>query len=127
LFCATSNHLFHAVEGYPQLPEGSLLRLLDESMEQNHAASRYTKQHPAGSSISQITSGLPKAVAEAPAIGHSQRPAELHFLNVKTDPLPVFGRKTQKPLPNGLTASRVFIEVRWQLLGPVDQELVCQK
>lgn len=67
-----------------------LLRLFDESMEQNHSASFVDiKKHPRNSILSQACPYLIDALAQGPANRHANRPAELYGFDVLSDSLPV--------------------------------------
>src|ERR1700740_2064247 len=64
---------------------------------------------PAG----QTAAPLPKPIPERAAIGHSNRPAELNFLNILSKGATVVFRKREQPFPDGPAAA-------WRGVKPTD-------
>ena len=69
-----------------------LLRLLDESVQQDHPAFPIdVKKYARNSVLHQARPHFIDAVTQWSANGHSDRPAELHRLDILADTLPIFG------------------------------------
>src|SRR5713226_2396323 len=119
-------HFLHAFVSQVHVLSRRLLRFFDEAMKQHHTPTDKAENYPACLSVCQVASHFPKPVAKAAAIRHPDRPAKLDLLHIPTDKLAVFGRASLDPVPDGLVATRRFVEECRQLLGAVDQRILCQ-
>jgi hypothetical protein len=83
-----------------------LSRLLDESMQQNHSTLRvYVKKNPGDAVLAEACADFVDGVAQWPACGHPDGPAELHSFNVFSDALSILGQgQPLQPMPNGFSA-----------------------
>jgi hypothetical protein len=78
-----------------QIFQWRLPRLLDKSVQDNHAAfSINIKQHAPDSILEQAASHFEDAITKRLANGHSDRPTELNGFDVFADPLSIFRGKT---------------------------------
>jgi len=69
-----------------------LLRFLEESVKQDHAALFVdVKKDSRDSVLSQVRPHFIDAVSQWFTNGHPNRPAELHRLDILADTLPIFG------------------------------------
>src|ERR1035438_1312700 len=125
--CVISEHLLHTLARESQILSWGLLRFLDEAVQQYHAFPRHAENHPPDLSISQVAARLPQTATETATVRHAERPPEFDLLNVPADQLAILQGQRQDPLPHGPVAEGGFIEEGRELLGTVDQYLLCQK
>jgi hypothetical protein len=62
-------------------------------VQQNHLATDDREDHARNASSGKIAAHFPETVSERTAIGHSDWPAELYFLNILPDDATVISRK----------------------------------
>ena len=81
-----------------------LLRLLDKSVQQNHASRLINIEKNSGNAImGQTRPHFVDAAGERSAHRHSDWPAELDGLDILPDSFPVILWQILQPLPNGFT------------------------
>lgn len=104
--------------GHFQVLSPGPLRLLDESMKQDHAPSLVDiEQHSSNSILSQVRPHFIDAIAQRLADGHSDRPAKFDRFNVFANAFAVLGRESLDPITHRLAPRFGPEENRWDSLA----------
>jgi hypothetical protein len=89
-----SPELLHTFQSQFEVGCRSLLRFLDECVQQNHPALSRAEQHSRDPAFCQIAAHFPQAAAQCPTQRHAYRPGKLNVLDVLSNSFPVFTVET---------------------------------
>src|SRR5262249_20654902 len=93
-----------------------LLRLLLEAVQEDHFAALDAEDDAPDAPAGQAAAHFPQPVPERAAIGHADRPAEFHLLNVVANDASILFRQFEKPFADRPPPARLRVEPACDLL-----------